>query len=150
MGTIRGGSAASVYPDLCEVVVERRTLPGEEVSRVERELREAADALQSRVPDLDVTLERTLDRPGTEVPMDSPLVQGLLDACTQEEIEPRVLGMTAWVDAAYLNEAGIPAVCFGPGSISRAHTDDEWIHVDEIERCARTLERFAREFLGPA
>jgi acetylornithine deacetylase len=52
--------------------------------------------------------------------------------------------MTAWVDAAFLNEAGVPSVCYGPGSIEQAHTDDEWVDVREIRTCADVLERFAR------
>ncbi len=55
--------------------------------------------------------------------------------------------MTAWVDACFLNEHGIPAVCFGPGSIARAHAADEWVAVDEIEACARVLADFSRRFL---
>ena len=75
---------------------------------------------------------------------DSPLVRGLLDAAEQLEVPAAVEGMTAWVDAAFLNEAGIPAVCYGPGSIEQAHTVDEWIDVGEIRSCADVLERFAR------
>ena len=56
-------------------------------------------------------------------------------------------GMTAWVDAAFLNQAGTPAVCFGPGSIAQAHSADEWIDPSEIVTCAAALERFSREFL---
>jgi acetylornithine deacetylase len=52
--------------------------------------------------------------------------------------------MTAWVDAAFLNEAGIPAVCFGPGDIAQAHTADEWVDASEVVLCADTLETFAR------
>jgi acetylornithine deacetylase/succinyl-diaminopimelate desuccinylase-like protein len=52
--------------------------------------------------------------------------------------------MTAWVDAAYLNHAGIPSVCFGPGSMAQAHTTDEWIDTWEILACADVLETFAR------
>ena len=48
-------------------------------------------------------------------------------ACAAEGVDPRVTGMTAWVDVAFLNEAGTPAVCFGPGSIAQAHSADEWI-----------------------
>ena len=55
--------------------------------------------------------------------------------------------MTAWVDAAFLNEAGTPAVCFGPGSIAQAHSADEWIDPSEILTCAAVLERFSRKFL---
>jgi len=148
VGTITGGSAPSVYPDRCEVVLERRTLPGEEMDEAERAFAEALGALASREGSMDAVLERTLARPGTEVASDAPLVRGLLAAAAAEGVEPRVKGMTAWVDAAYLNEAGIPAVCFGPGSIAQAHSADEWAPVIEIERCGRVLERFARAFLG--
>jgi acetylornithine deacetylase len=142
-GTIRGGTAASVYPDLCELVLERRTLPGERVEDVLVPFREALAALAAEEPDLAGEIDVTLERPGTEVASDGPLVRGLLGALEAEGVDPRVRGMSAWVDAAYLNEAGVPAVCFGPGSIGQAHTDDEWVDVDQIRVCASVLERFA-------
>ena len=43
-----------------------------------------------------------------------------------------VKGMSAWTDAALLNAAGIPAICFGPGDIQRAHTVDECVPVDDL------------------
>jgi acetylornithine deacetylase len=148
VGTIAGGSAPSVYPELCEVVLERRMLPGEDEADVEREFLGVLEALREHVAEVDATLERTLARPGTEVGAGTPLVRGLLAAAAAEGVEPRVEGMTAWVDAALLNEAGVPAVCFGPGSIAKAHSADEWAPVEEIERCARILERFGRDFLA--
>jgi acetylornithine deacetylase len=147
VGTITGGSTPSVYPEICEVVLERRTLPGERERDVELEFRAALDALRAAEPRVDALLEKTLARPGTEVSSDSSLVQGLLAAAAAEGVEPRVEGMTAWVDAALLNEAGVPSVCFGPGSIALAHTADEWAPVEEIELCARILAGFARDFL---
>jgi acetylornithine deacetylase len=51
------------------------------------------------------------------------------------------------VDAAFLNEAGTPAICFGPGSIAQAHSADEWIDPSEIVTCAAVLERFSRDYL---
>jgi acetylornithine deacetylase len=90
----------------------------------------------------------TLARPGTEVDAASRVVRGLLEAGERHGVQPVVEGMTAWVDAAFLNEAGIPAVCYGPGSIEQAHTDDEWIDVGEIRTCADVLETFARGLSG--
>lgn len=143
-GTIRGGAAASVYPDFCELVLERRTLPGERVDDAVAPFRETLAALEVDEPDVAGEIEVTLQRPGTEVAPESPLVRRLLGALEAEGVDPRVRGMSAWVDAAYLNEAGVPAVCFGPGSIEQAHTDDEWVDVDQIRVCASVLERFAR------
>lgn len=143
-GTIRGGAAASVYPDRCEIVLERRTLPEEGPDAVLADFQRALDRLTVREPRVDASLEITLARPGTEVSQGSELVQGLLGAGRDAGLEPQIRGMTAWVDAAYLNEAGVEAVCFGPGSIEQAHTDDEWVDLEEVEVCADVLERFAR------
>lgn len=145
-GTIEGGSAPSVYPAECRLVLERRTLPDEDPGRVVEDLRALAGELAREVEELDVEVRPGLARPGTEVSSDHPLVEGLRAALERETGQRRVEGMTAWVDAAFLNERGIPAVCFGPGSIARAHADDEWVDVEEIRICSRVLERFVRSF----
>lgn len=145
-GTIQGGAAASVYPAECTLVVERRTVPGETPEQVMAEFRDMAAKAAAIIPDLTLDVSQGLTRPATEVPTEAPLVQGLLTALQGRGVEPTVEPMTAWVDAAFLNEAGIPAVCLGPGSIAQAHSADEWIEASEIETCARVIEDFAREF----
>jgi len=149
-GTIEGGSSASVYPERCAVTLERRTLPGEGAEDVLEELGRVLAEASAEEPSLEAALSEVLTRPGTEVPEEHALVQGLLAACTDEGVPSRIEGMTAWVDAAYLNDVGIPAVCFGPGSIAQAHSADEWIEVGQIEAAARVLTGFARGFLGSA
>jgi acetylornithine deacetylase len=146
-GTIQGGVAASVYPAECRLVVERRTVPGETDAQVMAEFRGLAERAAALIPDLSLEVTQGLTRPATEVSAESPLVQGLLRALAGRGLDPSVEPMTAWVDAAFLNEAGIPAVCFGPGSIAQAHSVDEWIEVVQIEHCARVIEDFARSFL---
>jgi acetylornithine deacetylase len=148
VGTIHGGSAPSVYPERCDLLLERRTLPEEDALEAEREFQSVLDSLARREPGLDATLTRGFHRPGTEVSADAPLVTGLLAAAAAEGVSGRVEGMSAWVDAALLNESGTPAVCFGPGSIALAHTANEWVPLHEVELCARILERFGGAFLG--
>ena len=146
-GTIEGGSAPSVYPDSCHLVVERRTLPGETTRGVMAEARRVLARARERCPGLDAGVEAGLYRAATEVPAGSGLVEGLRRACRREGLPGAVEGMTAWVDACFLNEHGTPAVCFGPGSIAQAHAAEEWVRVGEIEACARVLGDFARRFL---
>jgi acetylornithine deacetylase len=144
IGTIAGGTAPSVYPDQCEVQLECRTMPGTSADTVRADIESVLDGVRTSQPSLRASLAVTLARPGTEVSTESRLVRGLLDACQAHRVAPAVRGMAAWVDAAFLNEAGIPAVCFGPGSMTQAHTADEWIDVAEIATCADVLETFAR------
>jgi acetylornithine deacetylase/succinyl-diaminopimelate desuccinylase-like protein len=111
------------------------------------EFQSILEDLRKEVPDLNASVKATLVRSATEVEAISPLVESLMLACKNELVEVEVHGMTAWVEASLLNEAGIPAVCFGPGSIGQAHSDDEWIDPQEIEQCASILEQLARDFL---
>ncbi len=150
-GTIRGGSAPSVYPDRCDLVVERRTLPGETAAGAMREMEAVLGRARERCPELNAEIAPGLYRAATEVPVGSPLVRGLMAACVRGGLRGEVGGMSAWVDACFLNETGTPAICFGPGSIAQAHTDDEWVSVAEIEAAARVLADFAADFLecGP-
>ena len=147
-GTISGGSAPSVYPDRCEVVFERRTLPGETADQVMREAEAVLTRARQLCPELDACLEPGLFRAATEVPVASPLVQGLLGACDRAGVPGTVEGMSAWVDACFLNQSGIPAVCFGPGSIAQAHTKTEWIAIHEIKAGGEILTDFSRRFLA--
>ena len=52
-GTIQGGTAESVYPASCDLLIERRTMPGEKPDVVAREFQHVLDALAKREPDLD-------------------------------------------------------------------------------------------------
>jgi succinyl-diaminopimelate desuccinylase len=63
--------------------------------------------------------------------------------------EPADAGFTGITDARfYINEAAIPAVIFGPGSLSVAHTPNEWIDVDEVVTGARIYSRLFADALG--
>ena len=59
----------------------------------------------------------------------------------------RKVGVPYATDAAFISAAGIPTVVFGPGSIEQAHTDDEWLPLDQLEQAAEILYRFCRQGL---
>jgi acetylornithine deacetylase len=146
-GTISGGSAPSVYPDRCDLTVERRTLPGETQEEVMAEVNRVVDAARARIPDLEVQVSAGLFRAGTEIPTSDPLVTGLAQAMADAGLDERIEGMSAWVDACFLNQAGIPALCFGPGSIAQAHTAEEWVSVDQIRACQEVLTSWVQTHL---
>ena len=58
-------------------------------------------------------------------------------------------GLDNWHDGATLTvEAGIPAVCFGPGDIHRAHTADEYVPIADLVACAQRIALAAMRFCG--
>jgi acetylornithine deacetylase len=145
---ITGGTGMSTYPDRCDLKIERRTLPGETPADVVAELETVCERIRARRPEFACDIRLGVAQGPSDVAADAPIVRAL-DAALRDVGSPvRVEGMSAWTDAAILNDAGIPAICFGPGDISLAHAAEEYIQVDEIDRATDVLTRLAREWCG--
>lgn len=140
ISTIEGGTGWSTYPDRCVIRVERRTLPGENEAEPLAEARAAIGRARDRRPSLEADARLVLSQAPSEVSPSAPIVRALSEALAARREPAIVGGMTAWTDAALLNEAGIPAICFGPGDIALAHAAEEWIETDQIERATDVLE----------
>lgn len=145
--TIAGGTGWSTYPERCTLRVERRTLPGETTEQVMREFEEVRQRVAAYDATLDVTLRHVLTQGPSDVPAGAPIVRALEEAMRAEGESVLHEGMSAWTDAAILNDAGIPAICYGPGDISLAHADEEWVPLDEVERATRVLTRLAHDWM---
>jgi len=137
VGVIRGGRQPNIVPDRCEILVDRRTIPGETDAGVRRELRGLL-----RKQGLEATLveNRTISCLPMETDPSLPLVAELI------EVAGRGLaaGAQFFCDASVLSRGGIPSVVFGPGDIAQAHTGDEWIELESLEGARVVLEQFLR------
>ncbi|MDQ2889984.1 MAG: ArgE/DapE family deacylase [Gemmatimonadota bacterium] len=140
--TISGGSGLSTYPELCTVELERRTLPGETARTFLDELAAATAMVRNTYPDLSTDITLTTSQAPSDVSLQLPVVKELTKAMALERVPARIEGLSAWTDAALLNEAGIPTICFGPGDIALAHSATEYVPVSEIDAATRVLERF--------
>jgi acetylornithine deacetylase len=48
-----------------------------------------------------------------------------------------------WTEASLFSAAGMPALVLGPGDIAQAHTADEWVALDQLERALALYRRIA-------
>ena len=63
--------------------------------------------------------------------------------------EPEVYGGPYGSDLRLLSGlGGIPTVQYGPGSANQAHTPDEYVPLDEVQRCAEVLAAFLLRTCG--
>ena len=139
--TIRGGIGISTYPDSCTVAIERRTIPGENTQTFVDELESAGHVERALHPSFEADIRITTAQGPSDVSVDAPVVQALCDALQAEQLPVAIEGMQAWTDAALLNEAGIPTICFGPGDLMLAHAAEEYISLQEIDAATRVLQR---------
>ena len=137
--TIAGGIGWSTYPDRCVVQIERRTLPGESPALPLQEVEDACARVRARRPALRTTVRQVFAQAPSDVAVDAPIVRTLRASLTAQGEAVRVEGMSAWTDAALLNAAGIPAICFGPGDITLAHAAEEYVDLGEVDRATVVL-----------
>jgi acetylornithine deacetylase len=141
--TISGGNGMSTYPDRCELAIERRTIPGETTEQVSAEMEELWDRVKLAEAHLSGSVRVTMQQAPSDVPTSSAIVRSLAMSLATCGVRESIAGMSAWTDAALLNAAGIPAICFGPGDISLAHAAEEYVPVKEIEDATAVLTNLA-------
>jgi succinyl-diaminopimelate desuccinylase len=126
---ISGGVAGNVIPDAASITVNYRFAPSRTLAEAEQHVRDLVADLDPAV-EVQVTDAAAGARPG----LDAPLAQHFV-AAVGATPAPKY----GWTDVARFSELGIPAVNFGPGDPSLAHTDDERVPVAQIVACERGL-----------
>jgi len=148
---ISGGLGLSTYPDRCSVQIERRTVPGESASDFAREVEEACERIRSRTRrPLRADIVPGFAQAPNEVAAEHPVVRALVKSLERAGERAPIEGLPCWTDAALLTEAGIPAICFGPGDIGLAHSAEEYVDMGEIERATGVLAGFVSEWFAGA
>jgi len=143
---IRGGQELSSYPKHCLLSVERRTVPGETLQKVETELPRIFARISATDSTFKARVKTSMVREPFEVSLDEPIVRTVQSKATAIlGREPGEIGQTGWMDSALLSAAGIPTVVFGPGG-EGAHAVVEWSNLEHVERCAETLAAVVEEF----
>ncbi|TFA98875.1 Diaminopropionate ammonia-lyase [Trichoderma ghanense] len=143
---IKGGEEVSSYPSLVQIQLERRTVNGETPETVRKELEEILDGLTKTVPDFKYSLRTTFHRPLFKADLSHPFTK-LVQKHVGNTLgrEPAVLGAPYWTDCALLEDAGIPALLWGPKG-EGLHGKLEYADVESIKQVAEALTAIAVEF----
>ncbi len=134
INVIHGGTQVNVIPAHCEIEVDRRLVPGEDPAEVLPAVESLLAQLRRQHPDLVVEqgppfIDPPLDPAGGE-----QFTAGVVAALETAGLRAVPTGMFYGTDASQFAELGIPAVVLGPGNIEQAHTLDEWLELEQLER----------------
>jgi acetylornithine deacetylase len=144
IGRVEGGTAANIIARQCSFVWDLRCPEMEQGDAIEARFRAAADALdaeiKARAPEGGVSVTRRSKTPGLAIEPESE-AEALARALTGDN-ETRVVPYAA--EAGLFQQAGLPAVICGPGSIEQAHQPDEWIERSQIEEGAAFMRRLVQ------
>jgi len=118
---VDGGVAGNVVPDAATVTINHRFAPDRSAEEAESYLRSVVEPFME---DGD-TFEVTDMSPGAKPDLRHPVMASFIG---RNDILVRA--KLGWTDVAFFAEQGIPAVNFGPGDATLAHTQHE--HLNEI------------------
>ena len=144
VNTITGGSAVNIIPSVCEIEIDRRILPGEDPLDV----RKSIQAVLDRISLANSSIEIETSEPFIDFPLD-PLSNVEFAAQISKSLDSlgfadELLGVAYGTDASTYSIARLPAVVIGPGSIDQAHTKDEWIELQELDKAVVIYEQFMK------
>jgi acetylornithine deacetylase len=137
VGRIEGGSAINIVPCACQVLWEFRPAASIDIDA----LKTTINTFLARSTPLGVTHR-------TDPLACVPPLRPDRKAIAVNEAAGFGGTLAAWTipfgtEAGFFQEAGIPAVVCGPGSIEQAHQPDEWIAIDQLDRADAFMGRVA-------
>ena len=146
VGTIQGGTATNIVPNLCEFTFDYRNLPhmtqNDILLPIQAKVAELSAQMQSRAPETGIELMQEESVPAM-TDNESAELQALITALTGDTQRHKVAYAT---EGGQFTNSGIPTIICGPGSIEQAHKADEYVKLNEIERCDSFLQRLLESF----
>lgn len=143
-GVIKGGRALNIVPAECEFDFEIRAIPGFDAAVVPDQLKTYAQ--ETLLPKMravsgqsDIQFDHLSDYPGLATPPESEVAQLVAALTGSTQFSTVAFG----TEGGLFNQAGIPTVICGPGSIDQAHKPDEFVSLEQLAACDAMLARLA-------
>ena len=140
VGKMSGGVQVNIVPNHAVLDFEIRSLAGEDVAGLIRRLEVEAEAivapLRAEFPEAAIKVERLWDYPGLGTPSDAAVVnfvKGLTGANGTIKVAFGTEG------GLFDQRIGVPTVICGPGSMAQGHKPDEFVAVEQMDRCQAML-----------
>lgn len=127
---VEGGVAGNVVPDSVTLTVGHRYAPDRTADEAEAHV---SEVLAPFMEDGDEMVRTDLSEaaaPG----LNHPLLTSMIERNNLE-----VKAKLGWTDVAFFAQRGIPAANFGPADAHLAHTKDEWVSRESLDRAYSVL-----------
>ena len=144
------GIADNIVPDACDLLIDRRMVPGETESSALTQIRalldaaRAEDAIDSEI----VTLKPTTGGAAETAP-DHPIVAAAIAAARRHGVaDPRPFGFQGACDFVHFRDLGAQGLVLGPGDLAVAHKPNEFVPRSELQAAALIYAEIARAVLA--
>ena len=141
IGTIEGGTATNIVPNLCEFTFDYRNLPSmgtqDILPVIEQRITELNQQMQQVDSQTGIKIEQLESVPAM-TDTESEALQQLIAGLVQSSARHKVAYAT---EGGQFTNAGIATVICGPGSIEQAHKADEYVELAQLAECDDFLQK---------
>ena len=145
INVIQGGSQINVIPESCEVLVDRRLVPGEDAAPILPTVKSVLQPLCESDPQLDVEHVEVRVDPPLSPDSNHLLADRVGQVLTNLGFSVEPVGVKYGTNASNHTAGGLPAVVLGPGDIAQAHRADEHLDLDEFEQGINVYQALMRQ-----
>lgn len=139
-GKMQGGVQVNIVPNHATVDFEIRSLAGDDPETLISRLRTAAEAivapLRAEFPEAAITVDRLWDYPGLGTPSDAGVVNFVKSLTGANGTMKVAFGTEGGL---FHSRLGLPTVICGPGSMAQGHKPDEFVTIEQMDRCEAML-----------
>ncbi|MGX5805191.1 M20 family metallopeptidase [Bradyrhizobium sp. Arg314] len=145
---IQGGSDICTVPARCEIFLDRRLVPQETPAGAIAEVEKVLSALRQKYQGLQVrSILPAVEDPPLEEAIGSRIAEVAADACRDIAGTGGSFRGAPWgTDASQLQLAGAKCIVLGPGCSAQAHTVDEYVDLDEVEKASEIYRRIMQKY----
>ena len=131
---MNGGHADNVLPGACDLLLDRRMVPGEDEDAVKREIGDLLAVARERLGiRAEIVDYKATTGGATETDIATPIVQAGLAASRAHGVaRPGPFGFQGGCDLVHFRSIGAQGTVIGPGELAVAHKPDEFVPVDEF------------------
>ena len=148
---ITGGIKENIVPDYCEMIIDRRMVPGESEETAIADFHKLCGFVNHELPGIKAYIKEMKPTTGgpSQILPESPYAQAAMAIAAKITGQNTgFYGLTCGCDMTHLIKIGIPTVVVGPGSLAQAHQADEFVEIGQLEKASQIYEELIRYCLN--
>lgn len=143
VGTIQGGAAKNIVPEVVEIGAEARSLND---AKLDTQVAHMRECFKTAAAEFKAKVDINIYRSSTayNIPENHPVAQLALFAAKAIGMDAKLKSTGGGSDANIFNKHGIPSVVLGTG-MDKVHTHEEQISIDDMMECTRLITSIVKQ-----
>ncbi len=147
--TIHGGEKDNIVPGKIDIQIDRRTLPGETIDFCQSQIVEIMENIKNKNKEFEYEIKPYVHVNPGYVAKNSEIVNIFSNTFYKTFRKDVIIkDFSGCNDQNFFIDAGVPTVVFGPGSLDIAHTVNEYVPLNDLEKATLFFKQLAKDVLS--